>query len=90
MDQLKALPVKKKGGANLREQLDVRRELWRDETLIKTKLKDMAKKADMLAAILAADQRCVGCIAFGTNYLLFLHFRRAANSAGTADTGSPD
>jgi hypothetical protein len=54
---LKALPVKKKGQPNLREQLDVRRMLWKDEILAKTKLGDMSKKADMLAAILAADQR---------------------------------
>ncbi|KAJ7355986.1 hypothetical protein DFH08DRAFT_803910 [Mycena albidolilacea] len=58
-EKLKALPVKKgpKGGANLREQLDVRRELWKDEVLVKTKLKDVSKKVDMLAAILAADAR---------------------------------
>jgi hypothetical protein len=57
--KLAALPVKKKGGANLREQLDVRRELWWDETLRNTTLAKMSKKADMLAAILAADQRYV-------------------------------
>lgn len=64
VEQLKALPVKKgpKGGANLREQLDVRRELWNDEVLVKTKLKDVSKKADMLAAILAADARYVFCL----------------------------
>ncbi|KAJ7339306.1 hypothetical protein DFH08DRAFT_812692 [Mycena albidolilacea] len=44
---LKALLVK----------LDVCRMLWKDEVLAKTKLGDMSKKADMLAAILAADQR---------------------------------
>ncbi|KAJ7321999.1 hypothetical protein DFH08DRAFT_818376 [Mycena albidolilacea] len=54
---LKALPVKKKGQPNLREQLDVHRMLWKDEVLAKTKLGDMSKKADMLAAILAANQR---------------------------------
>ncbi|KAJ7257743.1 hypothetical protein C8J57DRAFT_1516628 [Mycena rebaudengoi] len=55
-DLLQALPVKKKNVPMLREQLDVRRDLWKDEVLIKTKLKDISKKADMLAAILAADQ----------------------------------
>ncbi|KAF7363183.1 hypothetical protein MVEN_00670900 [Mycena venus] len=57
VQQLKALPVKKKGRPNLREQLDVRRDLWKDEILVKTKLKDISKKVDMVAAILAADER---------------------------------
>jgi hypothetical protein len=57
--KLAALPVRKKGGPNLREQLDVRRELWKDETLRNTTLAKISKKADMLAAILAADQRYV-------------------------------
>ncbi|KAJ7149384.1 hypothetical protein C8R43DRAFT_951866 [Mycena crocata] len=56
-DQLKALPVRKKNSASLRDQLDARRDLWKDEVLVKAKLKDISKKADMLAAILAADQR---------------------------------
>ncbi|KAJ6595247.1 hypothetical protein DFH09DRAFT_1025056 [Mycena vulgaris] len=56
-DDLKALPVKKKNSPCLREQLDVRRDLWKDDLLVKTKLKNISKKADMLAAILAADQR---------------------------------
>ncbi|KAJ7353020.1 hypothetical protein DFH08DRAFT_804606 [Mycena albidolilacea] len=59
---LKALPVKKKGQPNLREQLDVRSMLWKDEVLAKTKLGDMSKKADMLAAILAANQRNISNI----------------------------
>ncbi|KAJ7828131.1 hypothetical protein B0H14DRAFT_3719247 [Mycena olivaceomarginata] len=56
-ETLAALPVRKKGGPNLREQLDVRRELWKNETLRNTTLAKISKKADMLTAILAADQR---------------------------------
>ncbi|KAJ6565328.1 hypothetical protein DFH09DRAFT_1315104 [Mycena vulgaris] len=59
-EKLQELPMKAKKGSKdpfLREQLDVRRELWKDEVLVKAKLKDMSKKADMLAAILAADKR---------------------------------
>ncbi|KAJ6574411.1 hypothetical protein B0H19DRAFT_1063370 [Mycena capillaripes] len=59
-EELAKLPVKKKkgtGGACLREQLDVRRALWKDEILAKTTLKAISKKADMLAAIIAADKR---------------------------------
>ncbi|KAJ7508265.1 hypothetical protein B0H11DRAFT_1901926 [Mycena galericulata] len=55
--KLKKLPVKKKGVASLRDQLDVHRDLWKDDILLKTKLKDIAKKDDMLEAILAADHR---------------------------------
>ncbi|KAJ7897691.1 hypothetical protein B0H14DRAFT_2557673 [Mycena olivaceomarginata] len=55
--KLAALPVRKKGGLNLREQLDVRRELWKDEMLCITTLAKISKKADMLAAILAADRQ---------------------------------
>ncbi|KAJ7455619.1 hypothetical protein B0H11DRAFT_1926006 [Mycena galericulata] len=55
--KLKKLPIKKKGVASLRDQLDVRRDLWKDDILLKTKLKDIAKKDDMLEAILAADHR---------------------------------
>ncbi|KAJ7115624.1 hypothetical protein C8R43DRAFT_1155216 [Mycena crocata] len=56
-DDLRALPVNKKNSRCLREQLDVRRKLWKDDVLVNTTLKDISKKADMLAAILAADQR---------------------------------
>ncbi|KAJ7123271.1 hypothetical protein C8R43DRAFT_1111920 [Mycena crocata] len=53
----RALPVNKKNSRCLREQLDVRRKLWKEDVLVNTTLKDISKKADMLAAILAADQR---------------------------------
>lgn len=58
---LQGLPVKKpkNGGSCLRDQLDVRRDLWKDKVLVNTKLKDVAKKAEMLAAIIAADKRYV-------------------------------
>ncbi|KAF7334122.1 hypothetical protein MVEN_02318000 [Mycena venus] len=70
VQQLKALPVKKKGRPNLREQLDVRRDLWKDEILVKTKLKDISKKVNMVAAILAADERYVFVIQFSWDFSL--------------------
>ncbi|KAJ7334225.1 hypothetical protein DFH08DRAFT_814249 [Mycena albidolilacea] len=56
-DEKAAEAAAEQGGPNLREQLDVWRELWKDETLRNTTLAKISKKADMLAAILAADQR---------------------------------
>jgi hypothetical protein len=61
-EQLAKLPVKRKkntSGPCLRDQLDVRRDLWKDEVLTKTTLKAISRKSDMLAAILAADKRYV-------------------------------
>ncbi|KAJ6452895.1 hypothetical protein C8R47DRAFT_997938 [Mycena vitilis] len=45
----------------LREQLDVRRELLKEPVIAKTKLKDMKNKPEMLKAILASDERYVCC-----------------------------
>ncbi|KAF8146326.1 hypothetical protein K438DRAFT_1990862 [Mycena galopus ATCC 62051] len=83
--ELGKLPVKqskkKQGCATLREQLDVRRELWKDEILVKTLLKNISKKADMVAAILAADKRYV--LAFMVDSLLIFEcvLSRAAKSS---------
>ncbi|KAJ7446010.1 hypothetical protein B0H11DRAFT_2338181 [Mycena galericulata] len=41
----------------LREQLDVRRELWKEEGISKKKLKDMKTKPQMLRAIIESDER---------------------------------
>ncbi|KAJ6531015.1 hypothetical protein B0H10DRAFT_1791827 [Mycena sp. CBHHK59/15] len=43
----------------LRRQLDVRRELLKEDVIAKTKLKDMKNKPDMLKAIIASDERYV-------------------------------
>ncbi|KAJ7938647.1 hypothetical protein B0H13DRAFT_2301694 [Mycena leptocephala] len=43
----------------LRQQLDVRRELLKEEVIANTKLKNMKNKGQMLQAILASDKRYV-------------------------------